>query len=97
MPDVPFPGAELTLEDCRGLVQSFRVLPRQAPRWLKAVANKLYSGVTRPEDYQANFEQHEKAIINRLKKNGITTVVVSTERAEQDIRKVLRALARPRR
>jgi len=96
LPEVPWPGATYEFEDAQGTAKSIWVTPARLPGWLSALMGKLTFGktVTSRQEYSENFKRHEEAVIARLKKCGITPVIVSTEKAKDDVRKLVRQLAR---
>ncbi len=96
LPEVPWPGASYTLEDCLGQVQSFWVTPSKAPGWMASLQGVLSRGkkVTSRQEYAENWKRHEDLILSRLRKSGIKTVTVSTDKARDDVRKLLRVLSR---
>jgi uncharacterized protein (DUF58 family) len=95
LPEVPWPGASYQFEDYQGTVKSIWVTPSRMSGWIKALIGKLTRGkaVTSREEYAQNFKRHEEQIVARLKKCGITPVIVSTEKAKDDVRKLVRQLA----
>ena len=98
LPEVPWPGAVYEFEDYQGTKKSLWVTPSKVPTFLgmDALVKKLARGktVTSRQEWAENFDKHEKDILARLKKFGITPVVVSTDRAKDDVRKFVRTLAR---
>jgi uncharacterized protein (DUF58 family) len=96
LPEVPWPGASYTLEDCLGQVQSFWVTPSKLPAWMASLTDAFSRGkkLTSRQEYADNWKRHEEEVLNRLRKSGIKTVTVSTDKARDDVRKLVRVLSR---
>jgi uncharacterized protein (DUF58 family) len=96
LPNVPWPGAMLSLVDCLGQTKNIWITPENMPRWMTAVSRKLIRGatVTSRQEYAANWLRHESQIIERLRQCGIKYVTASTDTAKDDVRRLVRELAR---
>ncbi len=99
LPEVPWPGAAYTFEDCAGLTKHLWVTPDGMSGFMRSLLGKLLPGftVTSREQYAENFRRHAEQVMARLRKCGIHAVVASTDKARDDIGKLLRLLARTNR
>lgn len=99
LPEVPWPGASYSFEDCAGRVQTMWVTPSRLPRLLKPVFGAVLGGktITGREEYAENFQRHSDEVVANLKQRGILPLIAGTDTARDDIRKLVKLLARENR